>query len=139
MLKLLGDEKQLPLVTPDLIQTAEDASPTCLDLYLLTTENIAAAPFEPNCWHAVKESLRTLGLHCPLRGLYVCAWQGKPALRVRLELADIKALHALRGKLMGDGSRSSGTLLAGSDSSECALVTFHSSRARAAWQSWSND
>ena len=135
-------EQPIPLVTAELIRKAEAeaASRACLDLHLLRPEDDShASLFKSGSWEAVEESLRGVEIECPLRGLYDCVWQGKPALRVRLELTDIKALHALRGKLMGDGSRSSGDLLAGIDSSECALVTFHSSRARAAWQSWSND
>ena len=59
-----------------------------------------SAPFELN-WEAVQEGLRAAGLDCPLRGLYVCVWQGRPALRIRLELTDVRALHALRDQLMG--------------------------------------
>ena len=57
------------------------------------------------------EGLRTAGVDCPLRGLYACVWQGAPALRVRLELTDVKALHALRDRLVGDGRRSAGNVL----------------------------
>ena len=132
-------EQPIPLVTAELIRKAEAeaASRACLDLHLLRPEDDShASLFKSGSWEAVEESLRGVEIECPLRGLYDCVWQGKPALRVRLELTDIKALHVLRGKLMGDGSRSSGTLLAGIDSSECALVTFHSSPVTAHGLAW---
>ena len=52
----------------------------------------------------MEEGLRAAGVDCPLRGLYACG----SALRIRLELTHVKALHALRDQLMGAGSRSSG-------------------------------
>ena len=107
-------EQPIPLVTAELIRKAEAeaASCACLDLHLLRPEDDShASLFKSGSWEAVEESLRGVEIECPLRGLYACAWQGKPALRVRLELTDVKALHVLRDRLMGDGRRSAGNVL----------------------------
>ena len=94
-------EHRAPLVTSKLILEAEEASPTCLDLHLLQGRDDMHTRLESISWQAVKESLRAAGIDCPVHSLSQCVWQELPALRIRLELRDVLALHKLRDQILG--------------------------------------